>query len=86
VPDDVRGLIEPVGMGRPMMAASIRDYTKKNRPAKTGTMVGVRMQDDLLARLDEFRGDETRPEAIRRLVEESLSGSARTNCEPQPPR
>jgi hypothetical protein len=58
------------------MSKSIRDYTKSNRAEKTGTMVGVRMQDGLLKKVDSWRSKETdiptRPEAIRRLVEKAL--------------
>lgn len=39
-------------------------------------MIGVRMQDDLLARLDAAREEgESRPEAIRRLVEIGLDST-----------
>jgi len=57
-----------------IMTKSIRDYTKKNRAPKAGTMIGVRMQDEQLARLDAARSeDESRPEAIRRLVDKGLA-------------
>jgi cytochrome c553 len=56
------------------MAKSIRDYTKKNRAAQAGTMVGVRLQPEQLARLDAWIASlsdpkPTRPEAIRRALE-----------------
>lgn len=58
------------------MSKSIRDYTKTNRPPKTGTMVGVRMQDAELAQLDEYRRAQedcpSRPEAIRRIIANAL--------------
>lgn len=41
-------------------------------PTKTGTLVGVRLQDDLLALLDELRRQEpdmpNRPEELRRIL------------------
>ena len=58
------------------MPKSIRDYTKTNRAPKTGTMVGVRMQDDELTALDMWitKQDDrpSRPEAIRRLLSAAL--------------
>jgi hypothetical protein len=41
-------------------------------PDGIGTLVGVRLQPDLLARLDAYRGGKTRPQAIRELLEEYL--------------
>lgn len=53
--------------------------TKKRRgPAPTGigTLIGVRLQPDALARLDAWAatqdGQPSRPEAIRRLVDAKL--------------
>jgi hypothetical protein len=47
------------------------------RSAEKGTLVGVRLQDDELAAIDDWRDKHdvapTRPEAIRRLVEMGLS-------------
>jgi metal-responsive CopG/Arc/MetJ family transcriptional regulator len=47
------------------------------RPKETGTLVGVRFQEDLLKRLDSWRAGQedvpNRPEAIRRLVERGTS-------------
>ncbi|RZN11009.1 hypothetical protein CWO91_10330 [Bradyrhizobium genosp. SA-3] len=61
------------------MAESIRVNTKRRgRPVTTGkgTLVGVRFLDDPLAKLDAWiagqGGGMTRPEAIRRLVEQAL--------------
>jgi len=57
------------------MAKSIRAYTKINRPAQTGVMVGVRLQPDQLAKLDAWRaanGSPTRPEAVRAILAEKL--------------
>ena len=49
---------------------------KKSRSKETGTPVMVRLQADLLAKLDQFRRKEAdlpgRPEAIRRLVEKAF--------------
>lgn len=39
---------------------------------KTGTLVGVRPQPDLLARLDKARGGLTRPQKIREILEKEL--------------
>jgi hypothetical protein len=59
------------------MAKSIRAYTKKNRPAQTGVMVGVRMQPDQLAALDTWRagqpGNMSRPKAILALLAKALA-------------
>lgn len=62
------------------MAAQDTVITKKRRgPAPTGkgTLIGVRLQPDQLAKVDEWRERQddtpTRPEAIRRLVEKALS-------------
>jgi hypothetical protein len=64
------------------MAMSIRGTPKKKRgrPPTTGrgTQVGMRWQDQDLAAIDEWAGQngaKTRPEAIRRLVEIGLSKS-----------
>jgi hypothetical protein len=60
------------------MAKSIRVSTKKKRgrPVTTGkgTLVGVRLQPDLLKALDKWAklNDINRPEAIRRLIEQGL--------------
>jgi hypothetical protein len=63
------------------MAKSTRDITKsaKKRPQKTGEPVMVRLQDEMAARLDDWRRKQAdmpgRPEAIRRLVELGLGNS-----------
>jgi hypothetical protein len=60
------------------MSASTGDNTKtrKKRPASTGTLIGVRLQDPFLAKIDAWRKQQTdipnRPEAIRRLLAEKL--------------
>jgi hypothetical protein len=63
------------------MGKSIRVNTKKRgrgRPPTTGkgTLVGVRLQDELLSDIDDFAEAQfnplTRPEAIRLLVETGL--------------
>jgi hypothetical protein len=62
------------------MAKSISDNTKKRgRPVTTGkgTLIGVRMLDPQLEKVDEWSRKQkltptTRPEAIRRLVEIGL--------------
>src|SRR6266404_876839 len=61
------------------MVPRVRDNKKKRgRPATgTGTLVGVRLQDDLLSSIDFWRHEQDdrpgRPEAIRRLLEELLT-------------
>ena len=64
------------------MAKSIGVITKKRRgrPVTTGkgTLIGVRLQDDPLSTLDAWIAKQkepglSRPEAIRRLVERSLT-------------
>jgi hypothetical protein len=60
------------------MARQEKMITKKlGRPATgQGVLIGVRLQDDSLARIDRYikAQDEpmTRPEAIRRLIEKAL--------------
>jgi uncharacterized protein involved in exopolysaccharide biosynthesis len=62
------------------MAGASRDNMKtpKKRAAVTGELVGVRVQPDLAKLLDAWRRQQddlpSRPEAIRRLVEEALAG------------
>jgi metal-responsive CopG/Arc/MetJ family transcriptional regulator len=61
------------------MNTSTRDNakTRKKRPETTGTLVGVRLQEDFLAKVDAWRGKQpgipNRPEAIRRLIENALT-------------
>lgn len=48
----------------------------KKRPAETGTLVGVRLQPDMLAAIDKFVDEEagiSRPEAIRLLLKQWLT-------------
>jgi hypothetical protein len=58
------------------MNSATRDNTKRKRPDQAGTLVGVRLQPEQLAKVDEWRERQddtpTRPEAIRRLVEKAL--------------
>lgn len=61
------------------MAPSIRDNKKsRGRPKTTGigTLVGIRMHDDELAEIDDWRARQedqpSRPEAIRRLYRHGL--------------
>ncbi|BBC74402.1 conserved hypothetical protein [Altererythrobacter sp. B11] len=63
--------------------ASIKDNKKsRGRPVTTGTgtMIGVRLQDEQLRRLDswieEAGGHLSRPEAIRRLLEHAWGRTA----------
>lgn len=48
----------------------------KKRPTEIGTQISVRLQNELLVLLDEMRRREpdlpSRPEVIRRLVEQAL--------------
>jgi hypothetical protein len=50
-------------------------YLKKlgPKPAGTGTLIGVRLQPDELAKVDRIAASEgiTRPEAIRRMIDRS---------------
>lgn len=65
------------------MAKSISDNTtpRWQRSATTGTLVGVRLQDDDLRKVDVWAAKQdpktTRPEAIRRLVELGLKAKAK---------
>lgn len=56
------------------MAKSTRVITKK-RPPVTGTLVGVRLQPDMLAKIDALRTKldpaPSRPEMIRRIIEDA---------------
>lgn len=60
------------------MTKSIRDNTKaqKRRATEPGDLVGVRVQKELGAQIDDWRRKQEdlpgRPEAIRRLVEIGL--------------
>ena len=50
--------------------------TKHKRPLQAGTLVGVRLQPDLLAKLDAWiarqEGAVSRPEAVRRIIVAAL--------------
>jgi len=66
------------------MTRSISANTKRRgRPVTTGkgTLIGVRLLDDPLTKLDEWiarqKEEMSRPEAIRRLVEIGLKASKR---------
>jgi cytochrome c553 len=66
------------------MATSSREitkYEKRRRPKEIGTPVMTRLQADLLAKLDGWRAWQpvapSRPEAIRRLLVQALSGRCR---------
>lgn len=60
------------------MAKSTTDITKlpKKRPGQPGLFIGLRLQPEILSKLDTYRRGEDdlpgRPEAIRRLVEQAL--------------
>jgi hypothetical protein len=62
------------------MSGSTGDNTKtrRKRPKQTGLLVGTRLQPELLAQLDEWRRGQpdlpTRPEAIRRIIEQAVRG------------
>ncbi len=60
------------------MAKSTRDNTKK-RAEQKGTLIGVRLQPDALMVLDAWiaRNDDgqSRPEAIRRLIDMGLAAA-----------
>jgi hypothetical protein len=59
------------------MSRSIRVYTKIARPDAPGQLVGVRFQPEQLAALDRWieqqSPEPSRPEAVRRLVDEALT-------------
>jgi len=62
------------------MSMSTDDNMKarKKRPAQTGTLIGTRFQPKDLARIDAWIAERgppfmSRPEAIRRLIEEGLN-------------
>jgi metal-responsive CopG/Arc/MetJ family transcriptional regulator len=46
------------------------------RPGQSGQIVGTRLQPELLAKLDAWRKEQsdlpTRPEAIRRIIEQAV--------------
>lgn len=74
------------------MDTSIGDNarTRKKRAPETGTLVGTRFQPDLLGKVDEWISQQappypTRPEAIRRLVEQGLSVVAIREWKPGDP-
>ena len=50
---------------------AVRIYEELEEIA-VGKLVGVRIQPDLLARLDAARGGMTRPQKIREILEEAL--------------
>ena len=61
------------------MSDTITDNRKRRGRPKTGaTLVGVRMERDLLHGIDAFAADETdspsRPEALRRILRDWLIG------------
>lgn len=45
---------------------------QRRRGAVKGTLIGVRLQPNLLAKIDAALDGRTRPEAIRRLIEKAL--------------
>lgn len=60
------------------MAKSIRDNTKIRKPRanQTGTLVGVRLQPDMLAAVDKFVDEQagiSRPEAVRLILKDWLT-------------
>jgi hypothetical protein len=65
------------------MAKTSSDNTKPRwkRSAERGTLIGVRLQSDHLGALDAWISEQnepfTRPEAIRRLVEQALGSSSK---------
>jgi hypothetical protein len=55
--------------------------TPKKRPPEIGTLIGVRLQPEPLAKLDDWRRQQEdlpgRPEAIRQLLEGALDKKKR---------
>ena len=61
----------------PRRVASVTPATIPSKaPDRAGTPVMVRLQPDLLEKLDKFRGGETRPQAVRRILMEKLDALA----------
>ncbi|GLK71573.1 hypothetical protein KHC23_12350 [Ancylobacter dichloromethanicus] len=61
------------------MSNSTDDIAKsRKRPSQTGEPVLVRLQPDLVAKLDAWRADQrpipSRPEALRMILKEWLAG------------
>lgn len=59
-----------------MSKSIIKDTVKRKRgrPATgLGKQINVRLHQDLLDRLDEYRKDKSRPEAIRELIERGIN-------------
>ena len=69
------------------MGSSTRDNTKRKRAQQTGTLIGVRLQPEGLAALDQFIAqspqETTRPEAIRALMEDALSAKGKKKPAPK---
>ncbi len=63
------------------MTSPKRSYTRVNRPAQAGELVGVRLQPEYLARIDAWRTAQpaplTRPEAMRLLMDLGLAARDR---------
>lgn len=62
---------------RQSMTSPKRIYTRTSRPAQAGELVGVRLQPELLARIDAWRATQssvpTRPQAMRLLMDMGLA-------------
>lgn len=62
----------------PKSTTVLTQTRKKPGPAPTGkgTLIGVRLQPDMLTALDKFAAEQsaTRPEAIRQLLRDALIG------------
>ena len=54
-------------------AAAIMADTRPEGKRERGEPILVRLQSGMLKKLDEQRGDRSRPEAIRRLLEKALT-------------
>jgi hypothetical protein len=55
-----------------LMNEASSDIKSRKRPGQSGTPVLVRLQPAELDALDAYRGDQTRPAAIRAILKEKL--------------
>ena len=64
-----------------MMSTRDNTKTRKSRPKTTGELVGVRIQPEIIGKLDDWRRKQAdlpgRPEAIRRLLDLGLKAKAK---------
>lgn len=57
--------------------STLNEHKKKmGRPSVDSELVRARLHRSTLDKLDAWRGDMTRPEAIRRIIDEKFGGSS----------